>query len=311
MTNESLSYSKLPFRLLLRDYDVDVTYTPMTLAHEFVRNQFARDSDFTTRPHETLPTPDGRRHALVAQFASSDPTDFARAAELVAPWVDGVDLNCGCPQSWAMKEGIGCSLMASPETVAAMVTAAKAKLGPPKSVSCKIRIDKDLDRTKRWIRVVEDAGVDFITVHGRTRSQRSSTPPDYNAIRSLKTYARVPVVANGDAYTLADVKRIAASTGVDGVMAARGMLENPALFAGFDVTPASCVQRFLQYAVRCPMPYQLVLHHMSEMTARMEGMAKKERRRLMACRDLVDLIDFVEDKWGLGDGAVMSAFNGA
>lgn len=67
----------------------------MMLAHEFIRSHIARDSDFTTHPLEREPTSDGRKHALIAQFASSDPVEFSRAAEMIAPWVDGVDLNCG------------------------------------------------------------------------------------------------------------------------------------------------------------------------------------------------------------------------
>ena len=290
-------YSKLPFRLLAREYNVDVTYTPMILAHEFIRSQIARDSDFTTCPLEREPTADGRPHALIAQFASPDPTELARTAELIEPWVDGVDLNCGCPQSWALKEGIGCSLMSNPDLVASMVLAAKARLDPSKSVSCKIRIHKDISETIRWVRIVEEAGVDFITVHGRTRSQRSSTAPDYNAIEMIKSIATVPVLANGDVYSLADVKKIVAMTGVDGVMAARGILENPALFAGYDTTRVECVHKFLEMAARCPIPFPLVLHHVSEMTARMPGMTKKARKALMECRDLVDLIDYAEDKW--------------
>lgn len=116
----------------------------MMLAHEFIRSQIARDSDFTTHPLESQPTPDGRQHAVIAQFASSDPEEFARAAEMISPWVDGVDLNCGCPQSWAIKEGIGCSLMEDPERVAEMVRAAKGRVGKGRSVSVKIRIQKDL-----------------------------------------------------------------------------------------------------------------------------------------------------------------------
>ena len=290
-------YSKLPFRLLIRGYRVDVTYTPMILAHEFIRSPIARDSDFTTSRLERQPTADGTPHALIAQFASSDPMEFARAAEMVSAWVDGVDLNCGCPQSWALKEGIGCSLMENPELVASMVHAAKSRLVPDKSVSVKLRIHKDLQRTIRWARTVEEAGVDFITVHGRTRSQRSSTPPDYDAIKNIKASVGIPVLANGDVYSYEDVKNIVTLAKVDGVMAARGILENPTLFAGYHVTPAECVRKFFRHAVRCPIPFPLVLHHVSEMTGRMPGMTKKERKRLMECRDLVGLIDYVEDKW--------------
>lgn len=129
---------------MAREYGTDITYTPMMLAHEFIRSQIARDSDFSTHELERAPTQDGRQHALIAQFASSDPEEFARAAEMIAEWVDGVNLNCGCPQSWAIKEGIGCSLMENPELVAIMVKAAKSRLSPEKSVSVKIRIHKDL-----------------------------------------------------------------------------------------------------------------------------------------------------------------------
>lgn len=81
--------------MLAREYGADITYVPMMLAHEFIRSHIARDSDFTTHPLEREATSDGRHHALIAQFASSDPEEFARASEMISPWVDGVDLNCG------------------------------------------------------------------------------------------------------------------------------------------------------------------------------------------------------------------------
>ncbi|QIW95133.1 hypothetical protein AMS68_000651 [Peltaster fructicola] len=297
-------YSKLPFRLLARDYGTDIIYTPMILAHEFIRSQYARDSDFTTCPEERESTSEDRQHALIAQFASSEPEEFARAAELIAPWVDGVDLNCGCPQSWAIKEGIGCSLMTSPDLVASMVKAAKLRLGTSKSVSCKIRIDKNLDITKHWIKTVEEAGVDYITIHGRTRSQRSSTPPDYEAIRILKSQARVPVFANGDVYSIADADKIVTMTNVAGVMAARGILENPSLFAGHASAPPECVHRLLEHVVRHPIPFQLIMHHMSELANNMK-LSRAFKKQLMDCQDLLDLIDFVEDKWRQEDTHVL------
>lgn len=326
-------YSKLPFRMLVREYGADVVFTPMMLARESNRSQIARDAEFTTHVWEMGGDDDdhgmkGRRGrgvdvidgdvggngngneiqaqnkpvVIIAQFAASSPLEFARAAEMIAPWVDGIDLNCGCPQSWAIQSGIGCALQDSPSLVAEMVRAAKTRVGKwGKSVSVKIRIHEDLEVTRRWLVNVQEAGVDFVTVHGRTRRQRSSTKPDYEAIRKLKEegVVKVPLIANGDAFSLADVRRIADLTGADGVMAARGILENPAMFAGYEEVPVRCVQDFMYWAIKCPISFPLVLHHVSEMTAKMEGMGKKERRRLGECRDLVDLIDFVEDKWGL------------
>lgn len=102
--------------------------------------------------------------------------------------------------------------------------------------------------TKRFIDIVTAAGVDWITIHGRTRNQRSSTPPDLAAIKTLKSHATVPILANGDVYTLKGAHHLADETGCDGVMAARGLLENPTLFAGFDKTPPEAVGRFIAYA---------------------------------------------------------------
>ena len=70
------------------------------------------------------------------------------------------------------------------------------------------------------MRAVEDGGVDYITVHGRRRSDRSSEPVNLEAIRLVKQAAKVPVVANGDAYSLEDVHRIASITRADGTSVA-------------------------------------------------------------------------------------------
>lgn len=84
------------------------------------------------------------RGALTAQFASPNATSLADAAELIALYVDGLDLNCGCPQRWAYHEGIGCALLRKPELVREMVRAVKGRLGWGWPVSIKIRVDPDL-----------------------------------------------------------------------------------------------------------------------------------------------------------------------
>jgi len=128
-------YSKLPFRALVRDYAVDLTFTPMLVAKEFTRSHAARYTDFSTNVHD---------RPLIVQFAAKDAVTLARAAEMVYPYVDGVDLNCGCPQTWACQEGIGAGLMKNPEAVRDMVRGVKARLGSEFCVSTKIRIHSDL-----------------------------------------------------------------------------------------------------------------------------------------------------------------------
>ena len=70
--------------------------------------------------------------------------------------------------------------------------------------------------TVEFVRQVESAGVDFMSVHGRLKSQRSSTPPNLEAIALVKSTLSCPVVANGDVYSLNDVTKIVEATNVDG-----------------------------------------------------------------------------------------------
>lgn len=70
------------------------------------------------------------------------------------------------------------------------------------------------------------------------------------------------------------------------------------MFAGCDTTTAQCVSNFVDWAMRCPVPFSVVLHHVSEMSARMPEMDKKARKQLQECQDLLDLLDFVDERWG-------------
>lgn len=244
----------------------------------------------------------------IAQFGASCPTEFARAAVLIAPYVNGIDLNCGCPQSWACAETMGAALMHKRELVASMVSEAKAGLhnetrAVKKTVSVKIRIHKDLRQTVDFVKTVQDAGVDFITIHGRTRSTRNQEAVNLEAIKLVASHIHVPKLANGDVFTLADAHAHAQQTGVDGVMAARGLLENPALFQGHQHTPWEVLEYFMNQVLQKPIPFKLVIHHLSEMggTDRTQAGAirclfrKDERRALLECRDLLEVMDLLDD----------------
>ena len=193
------------------------------------------------------------------------------------------------------------------ELVASIVKEAKTALvnegfHGKKTVSVKIRIHKDLRETVDFIRTVEDAGVDFITIHGRTRSMRSSEPVKIEAIRLLTTQTTVPTLSNGDVFNRSDAYSHAKATRVNGVMAARGLLENPAMFKGYEHTPWEALEYFMNQVVKKPLPFKLVVHHLSEMggTDRsQDGKAgclfrKDERRALLECKDMIEVIDFLD-----------------
>lgn len=106
--------------------------------------------------------------------------------------------------------------MGNPQLVRDMVLAVKKRCGSNFSVSVKIRIHPRLEETEEFVRIVETSGVDYIVVHGRTRSTRSSVPANTHAIRRVRRAATVPVVANGDVFAAEDVGRVAEVTEADG-----------------------------------------------------------------------------------------------
>ncbi|CAG8439450.1 13146_t:CDS:2 [Acaulospora colombiana] len=170
----------------------------MILAKEFKNSGVARDSDFTTNRSDT---------SLIVQFASNNSVELLRAVEFVVGHVDGVDINCGCPQRWALREGIGAHLMENPETVRDMVGTIKGS-GLNIPVSIKIRIHKDLRKTLDFARRAESIGLDFIAVHGRTRSQKSTSPVNVAAIKLCKESLKIPIIANGDVFSLVDAEKL-------------------------------------------------------------------------------------------------------
>ena len=240
----------------------------------------------------------------------NSPSEIFRATTLLAPHVNGIDINCGCPQSWACAETLGAALMHKPELVSSMVVSAKAALKAEgfenkKTVSVKIRIHKDLRQTVDFVKCVEKAGVDFITIHGRLRSTPSSLPVDLDAIKLVTEHTTVPTLSNGDVYTLEDADLHRNVLGVDGVMSARGLLENPAMFRGHSRCPWEAVELFMGKVIKAPIPFKLVVHHLSEMvgsdhvggtTAGGLGTlcAKEDRMALVACKDMLDVIDWYE-----------------
>ncbi|ANB14617.1 Dus4p [Sugiyamaella lignohabitans] len=260
----------------------------MMLAREFVRNQNARITDFSTNEADT---------PLIVQFGANNEVDLARAAKMIMPYTDGIGLNCGCPIKEQVREGIGAALMTDPERVASMVRAVKATCGPEFCVEVKIRIHSDLQETVRFARLVEDAGADYITVHGRRKTQRSSEPANWEAIKLIKESVKCPVVANGDAFTMDDVNKIVELTGVDGVMSARGILANPALFSGYNKTPWGAIELFWDYVTSYGLPFRLTQHHFSEMVEL--EFTRKQKRSLNESNNLPELLDWFDARFDL------------
>lgn len=227
----------------------------MVLADSFCQNEKARSSEFSTTVNDS---------PLIVQFAANNQDDFVDASKLVYPYADGIDLNCGCPQRWAMKDGYGCALLSKPEVIYDLVRGIRSNLPNSFSVSVKIRILKDLKRTIELCRQLEKCGVTFLTVHGRTPSQKSGEKIDTEALKEVIASVSVPVIANGGIKTLFDADKLHKEVNCDGVMAASAILANPTLFSGTSRTPQSCVKLWMDLKDKASekITFQCYHHHL-------------------------------------------------
>lgn len=273
----------------MQKYGVDISYTPMVLADTFKNSSIARDKEFQTCQEDT---------PVVAQFASRNAEDFAAAACLVEPFVDAVDLNCGCPQRWAYQERIGSYMMdCDPQLVFDIIRTANRRTNIP--VSLKIRVHSEAMRTVQFAQQMEKAGASWIAVHGRTRKEKASDAVNYETIKLIKENVNIPVIANGDIFNLSDVDRIVEQTGVNGVMSARGILRNPALFAGYASTPIQCVQDYIRNAIEYGTNSFIFHHHLIYM---MEDMLTKQEQKMfnsLSSVGIAGILDHLQTEYGI------------
>lgn len=169
------------------------------------------------------------------QLFDCRPDFLAEAAEkAVAEGADTVDINMGCPVNKITKNGGGSSLLRQPEVAAAIVRAVVAAVEVPVTVKTRIGWTDQEINILDFAQQMQDAGAAMITVHGRTRAQGYNGPARWEWIRKVKEKLTIPVIANGDIFSVEAAVQCLLETGADGVMCSRGTLGYPFLVGEID-----------------------------------------------------------------------------
>jgi tRNA-dihydrouridine synthase B len=212
------------FRQLCKEYGADVLTTEFVSAEGiFRRNARTReylDFDEIERP-------------IGVQLFGADAQRMAEAACQVVDWVrpDFIDLNFGCPVNKVVARNGGSALLKDCPTLANVATAVVRSVAPV-PVTAKIRIGWDADsiNAARVARLLVDAGIAAITVHGRTRAQGYAGAADWDIIGEVAAAVPIPVIGNGDLSSAADVAKRRRETGVAGAMIGRAAMSAPWIF---------------------------------------------------------------------------------
>ena len=152
----------------------------------------------------------------------------ARCAEMGAP---GIDINFGCPAKTVNRSDGGATLLQYPQRLEAITAAVRNAVPETIPVTVKIRLGwENAGHIEDIVRAVEQGGATWLTIHGRTRMQGYRPPVDWSSIGRAREAVGIPVVANGDLNTVADVEACAGLSGCTAFMIGRGSMGRPRLF---------------------------------------------------------------------------------
>ncbi|WP_024953878.1 tRNA dihydrouridine synthase [Sulfurospirillum arcachonense] len=215
-------YTDLPFRNVVKKFGADLTFSEMISANALQHNS---KKTFKMLEKSPLETP------YIVQLAGSDLSVIREAVEMLndIEGIDGIDLNCGCPVPKVVSQSSGSSLLLDLPHLVNILETIK-KYSNKQYTSAKVRLGFVEKIPEQIGKAVESSGVDFMSVHGRTRAGAYKAPVDYDAIARVKQSVKIPVLANGDITSFEKAMEVKEITGCNSLMIGRGAIGNPWIF---------------------------------------------------------------------------------
>ncbi len=212
-----------PYRILAREMGCPLVYSEMV-----------SDKGINYRNEHTLKMlhTEELERPMAMQLFGAEPDSVARAAAYIESLhcADILDFNMGCPAPKVVKNHEGSAMMLDPERSYKVLKALVGAVSMPVTVKMRIGWDENHINVLEMAKLAEEAGVQAVAVHGRTREQFYRDQADWKTIRQVKESLHIPVIANGDIRSVQDLIKIREVSGCEAVMVGRAAQGNPWIF---------------------------------------------------------------------------------
>ena len=208
-----------PFRIMCEEQS-----KPGLVFTEMISSKAIHYKDEKT---QKLTNTENENTKIAIQIFGSEPEIMAEAANELQNRADIIDINMGCPAPKVVKNGDGSKLLQNLELVSEIVKKVVKSVNIPVTVKIRKGWNNNNIVAKEAAQIIESAGANAITIHGRTREEYYSGKVDLDIIKKVKEAVKIPVIGNGDIKSVQDAQRMFEYTGVDGIMIGRATLGNP------------------------------------------------------------------------------------
>ncbi|KII60268.1 tRNA-dihydrouridine(20) synthase [NAD(P)+]-like protein [Thelohanellus kitauei] len=205
-------------------------------------------------------TTKSEKHRLVFQLGTASPERALKVLKLIEKDVTALDINMGCPKHFSISGGMGAALLSDKEKAYEILETLVRNSTIP--ITCKIRLlPGDISRTVDFIEHLLPSGVVAITVHGRTKCQRSSEPCNIEGLRHICEVFkhRVPIIVNGESLniqTKRDIDLFKELCGATSVMIGRAAIWNPAIFSNEVVPFQTVIDEIIRLFMRWDLDFR-------------------------------------------------------
>ena len=197
---------------------------------------------------------EGEVDPISVQIAGADPAMMAEAASYnVEQGAQMIDINMGCPAKKICNTMAGSALLQNEKLVGKILDSVVGAVDVPVTLKIRTGWDKDHKNALVIARIAENAGIQALAIHGRTRACAYNGNAEYDTIAAVKNHVKIPIIANGDIRTPEEAKRVLEYTAADAVMIGRAAQGRPWIFRE--------ISHYLATGNHLPLPEVNEIHH--------------------------------------------------